>query len=77
MKIRKSISETGEQKVYIYENKKEEFFIVSLPDIEWSISFLYEDINIREKLLQSLVKKMDQNEAEILSSRILQWTNEM
>ena len=42
MKIRQSNSDSLTVKVYIHENKKEETFLVSIPDIFFSIQFDYE-----------------------------------
>jgi hypothetical protein len=77
MKIRKNILEGMEQKVYIYENKKEDFFLIAVPAIEWSYSFNYEDDNVQSKLLHSLTERVPLEKAETLSSRIVQWTTEM
>jgi YueH-like protein len=77
MKIRKNFLEGLEQKVYIYENKKEEFFLISVPAFEWSYSFSYEDDKVQSKLLHSLMERVPLETAETLSSRIVQWTTEM
>ncbi|PFA66339.1 hypothetical protein CN378_13635 [Bacillus sp. AFS015802] len=77
MKIRKNFLEGMEQKVYIYENKKEESFVVAVPDIQWSYSFTYEEEDIHTKLLKSLLERNAQETAETLSARIVQWTTEM
>lgn len=77
MKIRKNFLEGLEQKVYIYENKKEEFFLIAVPSIEWSYSFFYGDEEIQSKLLHSLMERIPKETAETLSSRIVQWTTEM
>lgn len=77
MKIRKNFLEGLEQKVYIYENKKEEFFLIAVPAIEWSYSFFYQDEEIQSKLLHSLLERIPQETAETLSLRIVQWTTEM
>ncbi|MFI8686532.1 YueH family protein [Rossellomorea sp. NPDC077527] len=77
MKIRKNFLEGLEQKVYIYENKKEEFFVIAVPDIEWSYSFRYEEDSIQSKLVHSLKERVYEEAAVSLSSRIIQWTTEM
>ncbi|MEG9296408.1 YueH family protein [Mangrovibacillus sp. Mu-81] len=77
MKIRKNFMEGLEQKVYIHENKKEELILVAIPDIEWSYSFMYEDDQIQTNLLHSLKRRVSPEEADVISSRILQWTREM
>ncbi|WRP08191.1 YueH family protein [Rossellomorea aquimaris] len=77
MKIRKNFLEGLEQKVYIYENKKDEFILIAVPDIRWSYSFTYEEDNIQTKLQESLQGRVPREAAETLSSRIVQWTSEM
>lgn len=77
MKIRKIFLEGMEQKVYIYENKKDEFILIAVPDIQWSYSFTYDEDNIQTKLLESLQGRVSKETAGTLSSRIVQWTSEM
>ncbi len=77
MKIRKNILEAMEQKVYIYENKKEEYILVAIPDMEWSYSFSYEEDQIQIKLLHSLKEKVSEENAKNISERIIHWTREM
>ena len=77
MKIRKNFLEGLEQKVYIYENKKEELILIAVPDICWSYSFTYDEENIQTKLHESLMERISGETADTLSSRIVQWTREM
>ncbi|WP_203362132.1 YueH family protein [Bacillus sp. REN10] len=80
MKIRKTLLHEKEIKVYIYENKKEETFVVAVPTQEWSISFTYEENgeHFVNKLFSSLMNTgLDQESAEGLAHRIYQWTCEM
>ncbi|MDT9023660.1 MULTISPECIES: YueH family protein [Rossellomorea] len=77
MKIRKNFLEGMEQKVYIYENKKDEFILIAVPDIQWSYSFTYDEDNIQTKILESLQGRVSKETAGTLSSRIVQWTSEM
>ncbi|OAT83229.1 hypothetical protein A6P54_06475 [Bacillus sp. MKU004] len=77
MKIRKNFMEGLEQKVYIHENKKEELFLIAIPDIEWSYLFTYEDDDIQENIFQSLKRRVSEEKAGVITSRILQWTREM
>ncbi|MGR3763607.1 YueH family protein [Rossellomorea sp. NS-SX7] len=77
MKIRKNFMEGLEQKVYIHENKKEELILIAIPDIQWSYSFTYEDDNIQRNLFESLKRRVSEENAEVISGRILQWTREM
>ncbi|HEY9577409.1 MAG TPA: YueH family protein [Pseudobacillus sp.] len=80
MKIRKSYSNGEEIKVFIYENKKEETFVVAVPSIEWSNSFTYEETG--EKLIERLAASLnraalDEQAASEMAHRIYQWTCEM
>ncbi|NMH71437.1 hypothetical protein HF072_21845 [Bacillus sp. RO3] len=77
MKIRKNFLEGLEQKVYIHENKKDEFILIAVPDIHWSYSYTYEEDDIQTKLFHSLEKRISHDHAKTLSSRIVQWTREM
>lgn len=77
MKIRKNIFEGKEQKVFIYENKKEELILVAIPDINWSIAFTYFEDEVEEKIQQSLEGKVNDEEEQALARRIYQWTREM
>ncbi|TMU88017.1 hypothetical protein FGG79_07885 [Bacillus sp. BHET2] len=77
MKIRKNLLDGLEQKVYIYENKKEEFILIAIPTIEWSFSLTYEEDNIQMKLFDSLKGRVSEEAANTLSLRIVQWTCEM
>ncbi|RLQ97127.1 YueH family protein [Falsibacillus albus] len=77
MKIRKTFMNGHETKVYIYENKKEESFMVAVPQLEWSTTFSYEEEKtaLLERMESSLSTKIE--ESEVLSNRIFQWTREM
>ncbi|GLY10677.1 YueH family protein [Pseudobacillus badius] len=80
MKIRKSYANGEETKVFIYENKKEEAFVVAVPSIEWSNSFTYEETG--EQLLKRLTislngTALEEQAAAELAQRIYQWTCEM
>lgn len=78
MKIRKSFAGGEERKVFIYENKKEESFMVAIPDIGWSIGFTYETDKLQEKLADSLeTSGMTVEETSEIASRIYHWTREM
>ncbi|KSU62283.1 hypothetical protein AS034_09145 [[Bacillus] enclensis] len=77
MKIRKNFMEGLEQKVFIHENKKEELFLIAIPSIEWSYLFTYEDDDIQENIFQSLKRRVSEEKAGVIASRILQWTREM
>jgi hypothetical protein len=78
MKIRKSLAGGKERKVFIYENKKEEYFMVAVPDIGWSVDFTYETEDLKEMLEKSLSSSVDSKEAAgEMASRIYNWTREM
>ncbi|MGG0716895.1 YueH family protein [Robertmurraya massiliosenegalensis] len=77
MKIRKNFSSGQEQKVFIYENKKEEYILVAIPDINWSTSFTYEENLIEDKMYKTLLKIVDEESASGISKKIYQWTREM
>ncbi|WP_240628641.1 YueH family protein [Bacillus salacetis] len=78
MKIRKSLAGGKERKVFIYENKKEEYFMVAVPDVGWSADFTYETENLKEILEKSLYPAAGtMEEAGELAQRIFNWTREM
>jgi hypothetical protein len=81
MKIRKAslLNEKELSNVYIYENKKEEYFVIAAPDLEWSIRIDYEEESeaLRNRLAASLEKKLSPELSEELVSKILFWTREM
>ncbi|APH03852.1 YueH family protein [Bacillus weihaiensis] len=82
MKIRKANVHNQDQlitNVYIYENKQQEFSMVAIPEIEWSVTIPYveERVELELRLKSSLVQRIDPLAAEELSSKIVQWTGEM
>lgn len=77
MKIRKNFFDGKEQKVFIYENKKEEYILVAIPEINWSISFTYSEGQVEEKIYETLLKNVDEESAFGLSKKLHQWTREM
>ncbi|WP_409253478.1 YueH family protein [Bacillus sp. SCS-153A] len=78
MKIRKSLAGGKERKVFIYENKKEEYFMVAIPSIEWSVDFTYEAEDLREILTNSITTAVgNKEEAAELAARVYNWTREM
>ncbi|MBO8177824.1 MAG: YueH family protein [Bacillus sp. (in: Bacteria)] len=79
MKIRKIFMDNKEEKVFIYENKKEEYFMVAFPSAEWSIQFTYDEFgeSLINKLIKSLTNRLNEEQAEALALRIDQWTKEM
>ncbi|MBE3568848.1 MAG: YueH family protein [Bacillales bacterium] len=79
MKIRKTEINGNKANIFIYENKKEDYFVVSIPEIEWSIFFTYEEEKepLLKKMNDSLSKALSENESDEVAKRIYQWTREM
>lgn len=81
MKIRKAVisDEQTPTKVYIYENKKEEYMVVAIPDLEWSFFIPYEEEpeTLRERLTLSLKRVVAQEQTEMLVNKLLYWVHEM
>ncbi|MBA2872757.1 transcription antitermination factor NusA-like protein [Anoxybacillus calidus] len=81
MKIRKAniLDEKAVTNIYIYENKKEEYRVVAIPDIEWSLLIGYEEETeeLKRRLLVSLGRMLPNEKAEQLSRKILSWIREM
>lgn len=80
MKIRKTMidSPSLQQNVYIYENKKEQYIIVAIPYLEWSIHVTYDDLaNIELRLQQSLANVLDEEHVLPLAMKLAQWMREM
>jgi hypothetical protein len=59
--------------------KKEEYTVVAVPDIEWSLLISYEEgtEELEKRLLLSLGKMLPNDKAEQLSRKILYWIREM
>jgi hypothetical protein len=79
MKIRKTTINEQLTNIFIYENKKEELFVVAIPIIEWSTTFTYDDAGdtLVEALTSSLAKRVGTEEAGALAMRVYQWTREI
>lgn len=79
VKIRQSHSENVNCKVYIYENKKEEYLVISIPDLFWSIHVDYElyGDSLIEYLYIHLFNILDEEDANELAIRISHWTSEL
>ena len=82
MKIRKANVQNGDQfitNVYIYENKKEEYSLIAVPEIEWSTIVEYEEIldHLRERLHNSIGIAVKDEVAEELSTNMVYWVGEM
>ncbi|MBS2970337.1 YueH family protein [Metabacillus sp. KIGAM252] len=78
MKIRRAHLPSTDM-VFIYENKKEEYSLVAIPEKQWSIMVRYEEAfeEVDEKLLQSLTKVTEQEKAKLLAGKIRHWITEM
>jgi hypothetical protein len=81
MKIRKAalFDERTPTNVYIYENKKEEYMVVAIPDLEWSFLIRYEEETetLKERLVSSLTKVVPKEHIEMLVNKLLYWVHEM
>jgi YueH-like protein len=81
MKIRKAVlfDERTPINVYIYENKKGEYIVVAIPDLEWSFLIRYEEETetLKERLVSSLTKAVPKEHVEMLVNKLLYWVHEM
>jgi len=80
MKIRKTTILEKQEDLYIYENKKDEFFVVAVPVLEWSTYFTYDDgkEELIRRLSESLQEKVGGETSAIeLATKIYGWTREM
>lgn len=78
MKIRKTTIEGNHANVYIYENKKEEYTVVAVPSIHWSILIPY--VDGKEEIMKRIKETVSiQNVEEIdhLAEKIYFWVREM
>lgn len=79
LKIRESHSDHYSAKVFIYQNKKEDYYVVSIPDLNWSILIdeaLYGE-SLTEHLFVHLFNVIDEDEANTLALRITHWLQEV
>ncbi|OSX53890.1 hypothetical protein B7H16_09210 [Anoxybacillus ayderensis] len=80
MKIRKACIDphSSQQNVYIYENKKEQYIVVAIPYLEWSIYVSYDDfVHIESRLQQSLANVLEEEHVLPLAMKLAQWMREM
>ncbi|AVP36674.1 hypothetical protein DOS70_02300 [Staphylococcus felis] len=79
MKIRESHSEHYSAKVFIYQNKKEDYFVVSIPDLFWSIQIDYDIYGeaLTEHVMVHLFNILPEDEAHTLALRITNWIQEV
>lgn len=82
MKIRKANVQNGGKlitNVYIYENKKQEFSMIAIPEIEWSTTVSYEEERnaVKERITSSLLKRVESETADELANKIGHWVGEM
>ncbi|MBB6177955.1 hypothetical protein HNQ82_002830 [Anoxybacillus tengchongensis] len=80
MKIRKTCihQDSTQQNVYIYENKKEQYIVVAIPYLEWSMHVTYDDFtHIESRLQQSLANVLDEQYVRPLAMKLAQWMREM
>ena len=69
MKIRKANVYNGNAlitNVYIYENKKQEYSMIAIPELEWSTTVQYEEDRemLKSRLIQSLSKRVSADTTE-------------
>ncbi|OAS87122.1 MULTISPECIES: YueH family protein [Metabacillus] len=82
MKIRKANVHNGKNlitNVYIYENKKLEFSMIAIPEVEWSttVQYVEERDVLKARLLDSLSKRVENETAEELADKMIHWVGEM
>ncbi|MFS1516028.1 YueH family protein [Bacillus sp. SCS-151] len=79
MKIRKAIINNQQEKIYLYENKKEEYTIIAIPIIEWSFKVDYEQDaeTLKSILYSSLKSHTNSDTSQDLTNKISQWVREM
>jgi YueH-like protein len=78
MKIRKTTVEGNQANVYIYENKKEEYTVVAVPSIHWSILIPY--VEGREEIMKKIKETISIKDVEVLddlAEKIYFWVREM
>ena len=82
MKIRKANVYNGNDlitNVYIYENKKQEYSMIAIPELEWSTTVQYEEDReiLKSRLIQSLSKRASANTSDELAGKMIHWVGEM
>ena len=80
MKIRKTTILNKQEDLYIYENKKDDYFVVAVPVLEWSTYFTYDDPKdeLVTRWSESLTEKLEgEQQAKELALKIFGWTREM
>ncbi|PKR86847.1 YueH family protein [Heyndrickxia camelliae] len=80
MKIRKTTILDKQEDLYIYENKKDDYFVIAVPVLEWSTYFTYDENKeeLLERISKSLQGKVGGEAAAIeLAIKIYGWTREM
>jgi len=79
MKIRKTNIQGNQTPVFIHENKKEEYTVVAIPHIHWSIFISYEEEKeeMIHRILETLPIKPTDEEMRSLAERIYLWVREM
>lgn len=82
MKIRKANVHYGDElitNVYIYENKKQEYSMAAIPQLEWSTIIQYEEDreSLKVRLTESLTIRYESQLANELANKIVHWVAEM
>jgi YueH-like protein len=82
LKIRKANVNHGHElitNVYIYENKKQEFSMIAIPELEWSTTVQYEEDReiLKTRLGASLSQRVATETADELVNKMIHWVGEM
>ncbi|WP_110114444.1 YueH family protein [Bacillus sp. CGMCC 1.16541] len=82
MKIRKAnirLEDKWIEQVFVHENKKEEYTLIAIPDIEWATVISYEEDmdTCKDRLVSSLSKRVSEETAIELTNKINFWVREM
>ena len=79
MKIRKANMQSDTYTVYIHENKKDEQTLVAIPDLQWSTIIPYEEekATLTNRLTEAYSAKLNEEEANHLALKLVQWVREM
>ncbi|MFD1736455.1 YueH family protein [Bacillus salitolerans] len=80
MKIRKAAFENHKELIhtYIYEDKKEEYFIIAVPAIQWSYKLPYDYLaSVKEEMKDSIQKTKTSEIADELVAKVFMWIHEM
>jgi hypothetical protein len=78
VKIRKAYIQNQKLDIYIYEDKREEYFMVAIPAIKWSYFIPYDYELQMKKEIRDLIQKTESADmADELVAKIFFWIHEM